>query len=126
MKDTSGSRSSREPTGPRCFEKNNWKTAATESHRADVPDDRNDAIRDLFLSAAITKFDLATVATVRQLVGQHLSELLKFIAAGQDSSKFYPYGITKIHVSIKVAGVESNLELEGPDHASKLSASRSG
>jgi GH24 family phage-related lysozyme (muramidase) len=105
---------------PKLFEAveaKNWRTAAAQSHRSDVSDDRNDAIRDLFLSAAGMGRDVANAAKIQWLLGQQLSELLKFIAAGQDSSKFYPHGITKIHISIKVAGAEFALQIEGPEHA---------
>lgn len=82
-------------------------------HRKDVPADRNDAIRDLFLSAATRMLELATIATVQELVGQHLLELQSFIAAGQTTSKFYPNGITRIRISVKAIDVTFDLEIEG-------------
>lgn len=96
-------------------ENKDWTAAAAQSHRADVSDDRNNAIRDLFLSAATTTFQPAMAAAVQHLVGEHLRQILEFINSGKPSSKFYPNGITRLRVSLKVGSVEFGLEMQGPD-----------
>lgn len=96
-------------------ENKNWTSAAAESHRTEVSDERNNAIRDLFLSAATATFQAATAATVQHLVADHLWQILDFVKSGEASSKFYPNGITNISVSLKVAAVEVDLEIQGPD-----------
>jgi GH24 family phage-related lysozyme (muramidase) len=91
-----------------------WKTAAAQSHRTDVPDARNNAIRDLFLSAVPKVVEVAHATKAQQIVAQHLLDLLTFIKAGQESPKFYPNGITKVLLSVKIAGTEIRLDIEGP------------
>jgi hypothetical protein len=101
-------------------EKMDWKSAAAESNRPDVPDDRNEAIRDLFLSAA-TLFDLqASVGAIAQSFAGQLAGILSLIEKAADLPKFYPNGITKIHFGMKVAGAEIDFEMTGPDRAAGL------
>jgi GH24 family phage-related lysozyme (muramidase) len=98
----------------KAVQKKDWKTAAAESHRADVPDDRNDAIRDLFLSAS--RSARTQMLALRSLFDSQLVKLSDFLRLGQESDKFFPNGITKIHLSVKAASVELSLEIDGPDH----------
>lgn len=101
-------------------EKKDWKTAAAESNRPDVPDERNEAIRDLFLSAA-TLFDLrAGVGAMAQSFTQQLVGILSLIERAGDLPKFYPNGITKIRFGMKVAGAEIDFEMTGPDRPAGL------
>lgn len=101
-------------------EKKDWKTAAAESNRPDVPDDRNEAIHDLFLSAA-GLFDLrGGAAAVALSFTQQLAGIFPLIEKAADLPKFYPNGITKIRLGMKVAGAEIDFEMTGPDRAAVL------
>jgi GH24 family phage-related lysozyme (muramidase) len=98
-------------------ESKDWTTAAAESHRPDVPDGRNNAIRDLFLSAAAVVFQPAIALNMQQMFEKYMSEILHFIESGEKHSKFYPSGITELKVSLKVATVGLELEIRGPDRS---------
>lgn len=101
-------------------EKKDWKTAAAESHRSDVPDGRNDAIRDLFLSAA-GLFDLRDgAAAAAQSFTQQLTRVFSLIERAHDFPKFYPHGVTKIHLRLKAGDAEIDFEMLGPDRAAVL------
>jgi len=101
-------------------ETKDWKKAASESHRSDVPDNRNDAIRDLFLSAA-GFFDLRDgAAAVAQSLTQQLASTFSLIERGSVFPKFYPHGVTKIHLRLKVGNAEVDFEMSGPDRAAVL------
>jgi hypothetical protein len=50
-----------------------------------------------------------------------MQELSKFVASGQVLPKFFPHGITKIHLGLKAAGAEIDLDVEGPGTGSNTS-----
>lgn len=97
-------------------DKEDWKTAASECHRSDVQDVRNDAIRDLFLSAAEKFLDLHVASRlVDQSFKNRINEVLEFVSAGQKFDKFFPNGITKVKLDVTVSGIKIEFELVGPD-----------
>lgn len=105
-------------------EKQDWKTAAAESHRPDVQDVRNEAIRDLFMSATQQLFGIQVLAgAADRSFTEQLAELRKFMIEGQDLKKFFPNGITKIQFKVKVANVEIEFEMSGPEGTKVLGKS---
>jgi GH24 family phage-related lysozyme (muramidase) len=108
-------------------EKKDWMTAATESNRPDVQDDRNQAIHDLFVSAAGASLKLHLVARiVSESFKDQIGQLSSFISTGQEIAKFFPNGITKIKLDVKAGGVEIDFEMSGPEQGKPPVLARRG
>lgn len=110
------------PTLFAAVRKQDWKAAADASHRSDVSDDRNTAIHDLFVSAAgALTADLRAANILGQSLRDQMQELSRFVAGGQVLPKFFPHGITKVHLGLKAAGAEIDFDVEGPGTGSNAS-----
>lgn len=108
-----------EANWPKLFsavEAKDWTTAAAESNRPDVQDERNQAIHDLFVSAAGSSLKLYHAARIaNESFKDQINALSNFISTGQAVEKFFPYGITTIKLDVKAGGVEVNFEISGPE-----------
>jgi hypothetical protein len=56
---------------------------------------------------------------IQSLFDNQLVTLRNFLESAQHFDKFFPNGITKIHVSLKATGVDMSLDLEGPDRRAR-------
>ena len=98
----------------------NWKTAADESHRTDLPDDRNDAIKQLFLDAASSKAYVELVQAMPfmdDLIQRRIASVIDLASASGKAGKLFPNGITIIHISASVGGATIDLHVSGPPTA---------
>lgn len=98
----------------------NWTTAADESHRTDVPDNRNDAIRQLFLDAASSKAHvelMRAMPLIDDLLQRRVSSVIELATASSGAGKLFPNGITNIHISVSVGGASIDLQVSGPPTA---------
>ncbi|MCP3367759.1 glycoside hydrolase family protein [Bradyrhizobium cajani] len=108
-------------------EAKDWTTAAAESNRPDVQEERNEAIHDLFASAAGASLKLYLAARiVNESFKDQIGELSSFISGGQGIEKFFPYGITKIKLDVKAGGVEIDFEISGPEQGKPSVLARKG
>jgi GH24 family phage-related lysozyme (muramidase) len=97
-------------------EAKDWTKAAAESNRPDVQDERNEAIHDLFVSAAGVSLKLYLEARiVAESFKDQIGQLSSFISTGQGVEKFFPHGITKIKLDVKAGGVGIDFEISGPE-----------
>jgi hypothetical protein len=59
----------------------------------------------------------AAAIAANSVFEQRIRDISDFLTTGQRLEKFFPNGITKISLSIKVAGAEIGFEVFGPEHA---------
>lgn len=93
-----------------------WKRAADECNRPDVQPERNQAIKALFQAAAdIHLVESAVIPQIVTELGPIAEDLLVRIKdiARDDSARFFPYGISRIALAIKVDGVKLELSIDG-------------
>ncbi len=86
-----------------------WKTAATECSRKDVPEDRNAEIKQLFESAADIhlepRVDVRQVASrLDELVRERMTDLRSLLEA--DPQRYFPGGVTKLVLRVELGGAK--------------------
>lgn len=100
-----------------------WKTAAAQSNRTDVPLDRNEAIKALFLEAVGDPLvEVQSFDSLRQAFREQVDDTLTLIDRARELPKLFPGGITKIQIGLTAGGVELTLEISGPEGGKALSS----
>jgi GH24 family phage-related lysozyme (muramidase) len=100
-------------------EKQDWKSAADASNRPDVGVDRNKAIYDLFISASALALMAETALAdegpevAGALFDRRALTILKLISSGQECRKFFPNGIERIRLDVKVGHTKIGMEISG-------------